>query len=52
MAHGQRAAIQSNKRKDYWSRRTYGAPPKSAYSKLLTHREERRKSKQIARKGE
>lgn len=50
MAHGQRAAIQSNKAKDYTSRR-YPWPVKSSYSKLLTHRRERQENKRIARKS-
>ena len=50
MAHGERSAMQSNSRKEYWKSRLhrYGEVI-GRYTKLLTHRKERRNSKKIVK---
>jgi len=43
MAHGENAEYGRHKRREYWSRRlSGGGAPRCPYSKLLTHRIERR----------
>lgn len=48
MAHGERSAMQSNSLKEYWKSRLHKhGEVIGRYTKLLTHRKERRNSKKI-----
>lgn len=53
MAHGDRAAMNGNGNREYWSRRPCKAmfPDRGKWAKKLTHRAERRNGKNEARKA-